>query len=54
MTVLKIECMYCNKDMGKKDGEGVSGVTTSICRECWIKNHPRFPYPEKEREVTIE
>lgn len=40
MTILKIECMYCHKNMGQKDGEGVEGTSHSICRECWEKYYP--------------
>ena len=35
MTILKIFCAWCNKDMGEKDGEGVSGITHSICPVCY-------------------
>lgn len=33
-TVLKIICMVCHKPMGEKDGEGIEGVTSSICPKC--------------------
>jgi len=36
-TILKIECGYCGKDMGEKDGKGISGVSHSICPECFQK-----------------
>ncbi len=45
--VLKIVCMYCEKDMGEKDGKGVEGTSHSICRECWEKYYPQWPYPEE-------
>jgi len=35
MTVLKIVCAWCGKDMGEKDGEGVSGITHSIYPVCY-------------------
>jgi len=35
MTVLKITCAWCGKDMGEKDGEGVEGISHSICDECF-------------------
>ena len=47
MTVLKIFCMYCNKEIGEKDGEGVEGVTASIYEECWAKHFPGVPYPRE-------
>jgi hypothetical protein len=34
-TIIKIECVYCGKDMGEKDGKGVSGVSHAICPECF-------------------
>lgn len=33
--MIEIICAYCGKKMGKKDGEGVSGVSHSICEECF-------------------
>jgi hypothetical protein len=33
-TVIKIVCMYCKKDMGEKDGEGMEGISHSICEDC--------------------
>ena len=35
--MIKIECMYCHKDMGSKDGRGVTGTSHSICPECYEK-----------------
>jgi len=37
MTIIYIVCAWCNKAMGSKDGEGVSGVSHSICQECLAK-----------------
>lgn len=45
-TILKIACMFCGGDMGEKDGQGVEGVSHSICESCWHDHFPRFPYPE--------
>ena len=33
-TVIQIVCSFCGKDMGQKDGEGVTGISHSICGEC--------------------
>ncbi len=33
-TILTIECVFCGRLMGKKDGMGCSGATSSICPEC--------------------
>ena len=49
-TVLKIVCMYCGSAMGEKDGQGVSGVSHSICRECWVARFPDWEYPEDKRD----
>jgi hypothetical protein len=32
-TILVIVCAWCKKKMGTKDGQGISGVTHSICPE---------------------
>lgn len=37
VTVIKIVCAWCGKDMGTKDGKGVEGITHGICPECLIK-----------------
>jgi hypothetical protein len=36
-TIIQIVCMYCKKDMGTKDGEGITGISHSICEECHEK-----------------
>ena len=36
-TILFIKCGWCGKDMGQKDGKGVSGISHSICTECYDK-----------------
>jgi len=34
-SVLVTRCCYCGKYMGAKDGLGQTGVSHSICRDCW-------------------
>jgi len=36
-TTLTIVCAWCNKDMGEKDGQGVSGISHGICPSCQEK-----------------
>lgn len=36
-TELDIVCSWCGKVMGKKEGNGQSGITHSICPECSTK-----------------
>lgn len=48
-TILKIVCMYCKKGMGTKDGEGVEGTSHGICKKCWEKLFPDYPYPEESK-----
>ena len=36
-TIIKIKCAWCQKDMGTKDGKGVSGISHSMCPECLKK-----------------
>ena len=31
---MKIICAWCRRDMGEKDGQGVEGVSHSICGDC--------------------
>ena len=49
-TVLKIKCVYCHKITGEKPGYGVTGTTSTICRQCWAARWPKMPYPEDEKE----
>ena len=32
-----IVCAWCGKDMGEKDGEGIEGISHSMCEECLSK-----------------
>uniref|UniRef100_A0A6M3LPM9 Uncharacterized protein n=1 Tax=viral metagenome TaxID=1070528 RepID=A0A6M3LPM9_9ZZZZ len=34
-TILEVVCAWCLKDMGEKDGEGVSGVSHGMCDDCY-------------------
>lgn len=52
-TTLKIVCMYCEADMGEKDGEGVEGTSAGICRECWVEHFPNIPYPEETKTCEV-
>jgi len=36
-TVLIMQCAWCGKPMGEKDGQGVSGVSHGMCQECYDK-----------------
>ncbi len=49
MTLLRIVCMFCKIVMGCKDGEGVSGDSHSICKDCWGERFPDIEYPEEKR-----
>lgn len=44
-TTLKIVCMYCNTDMGEKDGEGVEGTSHSVCDKCLKEQLVKLPSP---------
>ena len=37
MTTLYRVCSWCGKDMGTKDGQGVSGVSHGMCKSCQKK-----------------
>lgn len=43
MTILKIVCAFCGKDLGEKDGEGVEGVSHGCCDECFKKRVADLP-----------
>lgn len=47
---MPIVCMDCQKLLGWKDGGGVPGATSSLCRECWQKRCPGHPCPENSEE----
>lgn len=47
-TTLTVECAYCHKQMGSKDGGGVSGVSHTICKDCWISRGYPGEYPGEE------
>ncbi len=34
VTIIKIECAWCGKGMGEKDGEGQTGISHGLCPEC--------------------
>jgi len=34
---VKIMCAWCDKEIGEKNGEGLEGVSHSICGECLDK-----------------
>jgi len=34
MTILIVQCAWCNKPLGQKDGKGVSGISHGICKSC--------------------
>lgn len=36
-TILTVVCSWCSKDMGEKDGKGVSGVSHGMCEACYDK-----------------
>ena len=33
-TVMIIDCAWCKKSMGQKDGRGQTGPTSGICESC--------------------
>jgi len=52
-TILKIICGWCGKDMGEKDGQGQTGITSGMCEQCWERLFPGKPYPgEKSSGVA--
>ena len=52
-AILKVKCMYCDADMGEKDGKGVEGTSHGICEKCWDKRYPEYPYPGEEEKNAL-
>jgi len=48
-TILEIRCVYCDCFMGTKDGQGIEGITTSICPNCWKQHYPQWEYPKETK-----
>ena len=46
---MKIVCSWCGKVMGEKDGEGIDGISHSVCDECYTK----LNYEAKESSRNI-
>ncbi len=42
MTTLTIICAYCGADLGTKDGQGISGVTSGMCPACYKKEQAKL------------
>ena len=50
MTVLKIVCMYCGKEVGEKDGEGQVRRMVSVASVGWNAFQVNLT-PEKEGDL---
>ena len=35
MSIIKIICGTCKRDLGEKDGEGQTGISHGMCAECF-------------------
>ena len=33
-TLITVKCAWCGKDMGTKEGHGVTGISHGICDKC--------------------
>lgn len=40
-TSMPIECAWCGEPTGEKDGQGITGTTTTICKPCLRHYFPR-------------
>ncbi len=45
-TVLEVRCSRCDLLMGTVPGKGMTGTTTTWCRDCFGVLFPGVPYPE--------
>ena len=52
-TKLEVRCMHCNKHLYDKEGNGTSGISTSVCKDCMKKHHPDF-YKSKYGEDKMD
>ena len=37
LTSMSVECAWCGKYMGQKEGNGATGLTSTICPDCFAK-----------------
>ena len=37
MSIIKVICAWCGKDMGEKDGQGAEGISHGMCDKCYTK-----------------
>ena len=48
-TEMAVSCSWCGKSLGKKEGNGQSGVTHGICPECADKTMTEY---ERGRNIS--
>lgn len=63
-TILTIKCCGCDADMGEKNGQGVTGVTSTLCDECeqiellklaqHLVKTKRLSWPDAKREAGVK
>ena len=47
---MKVVCAWCGRDLGKKDGEGVKGVSHGVCEKCLAEQETKAKNGNKLRE----
>lgn len=53
MAKLKVVCAWCGEPMGEKEGNGVKGISHSICDDCLLHNFPDV-YEKLQRKTLTE
>ena len=51
MTVIRVICGWCGKNMGEKDGQGIEGESHGICDNCLNRY---FPHHADKIKETLE
>lgn len=54
LTVMTVECCGCGAVVKEKDGQGVSGTTSTICTKCVERLYPAYAEEFKARQAERE
>ncbi|WP_298432315.1 hypothetical protein [Geobacter sp.] len=49
--MMEVECMFCHRIIGMKEGHGVTGKTSSICGACLDVYYPEYSHGFKKQDV---
>ena len=52
-TIIEVVCSSCKTKLGEKDGNGMSGISHSICEKC-IREKYKDEFSEEEMQEILE